>query len=239
VKRLVLLKMSGEAIVDIEGENVISTSRLDAFADQIADARLEQPDLRVAVVVGGGNILRGKLLKGVTRIKADHMGMLATVLNALALQDSMTRAGLDSRVLTGVEIPKVAEPYIYGRAVRHLEKNRVVIFAGGTGNPYFTTDTAAALRATEIEADILLLAKFGTDGVYDKDPRQFADATKFSQIDYDRVMAQNLQVMDSTAVTLCRDNKMPIYVFDMEADRAVVDALLGKSTSGTLITFAT
>jgi uridylate kinase len=238
VERLVLLKMSGEAIVDIEGENVISTSRLDAFADQIADARLEQPELRVAVVVGGGNILRGKLLKGVTRIKADHMGMLATVLNALALQDSMTRAGLDSRVLTGVEIPKVAEPYIYGRAVRHLQKNRVVIFAGGTGNPYFTTDTAAALRATEIEADILLLAKFGTDGVYDKDPRQFADATKFSQIDYDTVMAQNLQVMDSTAVSLCRDNKMPIYVFDMEADRAVVDALLGRSTSGTLITFA-
>ena len=132
-------------------------------------------------------------------------------------------------------MPKVAEPYIHGRAVRHLAKGRIVIFAGGTGNPYFTTDTAAALRAKEIEADLLLLAKYGTDGVYDKDPRSFADADKFQDMTYDDVLSRDLQVMDLTAVTLCKEHGVPIYVFDMDADGAVVDALLERSSSGTLI----
>jgi uridylate kinase len=239
VERIVLLKMSGEAVADIEGESVVSVERLDSFTAQIAGARKLAPQLRVAVMVGGGNILRGKMLKGVSRTKADHMGMLATVINSLALQDSMLKASIDSRVMSGIEVPKAAESYIHGRAMRHLEKGRVVIFAGGIGSPYFTTDTAAALRATEIGAQMLLLAKFGTDGVYDKDPRRFADASKFETIDYDSVMSQNLQVMDSTAVTLCRDNGMPIYVFDMAGENAVLNALLGKTDAGTLISFAT
>lgn len=233
--RTVLLKMSGEAIADVEGDNIISVELIDSFSMQVAKALDRCSELRIAVVVGGGNILRGKFLHGVERIKADHMGMLATVINALALQDSFKRVGLNSRVLTGIEIPKVAEPYIHGRAMRHLEKGRIVILAGGTGNPYFTTDTAAALRAAEISADVLLLAKFGTDGIYSKDPRRFADADKFGVIDYDTVMSLNLQVMDSTAVTLCRDNGMPIYVFDMAAEDSVVDALLGETEAGTLV----
>ncbi|WP_341716093.1 UMP kinase [Micromonospora sp. FIMYZ51] len=237
--RIVLLKMSGEAVADIEGESIVSAERLDYFTAQIAIARKAEPDLKVAVMVGGGNIIRGKMLPGVNRTKADHMGMLATIINALALQDAMTRAGLDSRVMSGMEAPMVAESYIYGRAMRHLAKNRVIIFAGGLGSPFFTTDTAAALRATEIGAQVLLLAKFGTDGVYSKDPRRFADAVKFETIDYDSVMSQNLQVMDATAVALCRDNSMPIFVFDVSAENAVSEALLGRTDAGTLICFST
>ncbi|GAA2395993.1 uridylate kinase [Catellatospora methionotrophica] len=232
----VLLKMSGEAVVDVEGEHVISAERLDVFCRQIALARADRPMLSLSVVVGGGNILRGKQLEGVDRTKADYMGMLATVINALALGDAMDKLGLESRVMTGIEMPRVAEPFILGRALRHLQKNRIVIFAGGTGNPYFTTDTAAALRAAEIGAEVILLAKFGTDGVYDKDPRQFADAKKYRQMSFNTLMTQNLQVMDSTAVSLCRDNGTPIYVFDMEAENAVTDALLGGRKFGTLIT---
>jgi uridylate kinase len=238
VDRIVLLKMSGEAVADVDGESVVSSARLTAFCAQIAAARKADPQLKVGVVVGGGNIVRGELLKGINRTKADHMGMLATMINALALQSSLSETGLDSRLMTGLESPRVAESYIYGRAMRHLEKNRVVIFAGGTGNPYFTTDTAAALRAAEIGAQRLLLAKFGTDGVYDKDPRRFPDAKKFETIDYESVITQNLRVMDSAAVALCRDNRVPIYVFDMTAENGVVNALLGRSDTGTTITFA-
>jgi uridylate kinase len=227
--------MSGEAIVDVEGEAAISAERLDDFSRQIAEATKTQSDLQIAIVVGGGNILRGKTFKGVSRTKADYMGMLATVINALALQDSLKRFEIESRVMTGIEVPKVAEPYIHGRALRHLDKGRVVIFAGGSGNPYFTTDTTAALRAAEIEADEVLLAKFGTDGVYDKDPRRAADAVRFSEIGYDEVLSMNLQVMDSTAVSMCRDNDMPISVFDMEAEDGVRDALLGEIRGGTRI----
>jgi uridylate kinase len=237
VQTIVLLKMSGEAVADLDGPSVVSSERLADFSAQIARARAEDPGLRVGVVVGGGNIVRGELLQGINRTKADHMGMLATMINALALQSSLGEAGLDSRLMTGLESPRVAEPYIYGRAMRHLQKNRVVIFGGGTGNPYFTTDTAAALRAAEIGAKRLLLAKFGTDGVYDKDPRRFPDATKFDTIHYDSVITQNLRVMDSAAVALCRDNRVPIYVFDMAAKDGVVEALLGGTDMGTTITF--
>jgi uridylate kinase len=227
--------MSGEAIVDVEGESVISAERLDAFSKQVDEGLAARPDSELGIVVGGGNILRGKTIQGVSRTRADYMGMLATVINALALKDSLKRFNRDSRVMCGLEIPKVAEPYIYERAIRHFEKGRIVIFAGGTGNPHFTTDTAAALRATEMEADILLLSKFGTDGVYDKDPRRFADAVKFDTMHYDELLAGNLQVMDATAVSLCREHDVPIYVFDTETPSGVLDALLGKVDLGTYI----
>jgi len=233
--RRVLLKMSGEAVVDVEGDGVISAERLDDYSRQISEALKHESDLQIAVVMGGGNIMRGKSFTGVSRTKADHMGMLATLINALALQDSLGRFHIDSRVMTGIEAPKVAEPYIHGRALRHLDKGRVVIFAGGTGNPYFTTDTTASLRAAEIDADVILLAKFGTDGVYNKDPRKTPDAIRFLQIGYDDVLSMNLQVMDSTAVSMCRDNGTSIYVFDMEAENGIRDALLGIAAGGTRI----
>ncbi len=235
--RRVLLKMSGEAVVDSDDDSVISVERLDNFSLQVAHAIEDDPDLQVSIVVGAGNILRGKTLRGVARTKADHMGMLATVINALALQDALTRFDLPSRVLTGIEMPRVAEPYIHGRAIRHLEKGRVVIFGGGTGNPYFTTDTGAALRAAEIEATILLLAKFGTDGIYDRDPRSELgyQAKKFPVITYDEIIARNLEVMDLTAVIMCRDNNVPIYVFDMDAPGGVRNALTGDTSAGTLV----
>jgi uridylate kinase len=230
-----ILKMSGEAIVDVEGEAVISAERLDAFSKQVDEGLRARPGLELGIVVGGGNILRGKSLRGVSRTRADYMGMLATVINALALKDSLKRFDRDSRVMSGIEMSKVAEPYIYERAIRHFEKGRIVIFAGGTGNPHFTTDTAAALRATEMEADVLLLSKFGTDGVYDKDPRKFADAVKYQTIHYDEFLAGNLKVMDATAVSLCREHDLPIYVFDTETDSGVLDAILGKIDAGTYI----
>lgn len=231
----VVLKMSGEAIVDVDNGGVISAERLDSFSSQVAAAMEAEPALQLALVVGGGNIIRGKSLKGIPRITGDYMGMLATVINALPLKDSLAKCGRDSRILSGIDIPKVAEPYIQGRALRHLEKGRVLIFAGGMGNPFFTTDTAAALRASEISASLLLYAKFGTDGVYDKDPRRFADAVKYSQMSYEEFLARNLQVMDSEAVSLCRSNQLPIYVFDTEGENAVREALLGEVDTGTYI----
>jgi uridylate kinase len=228
--------MSGEAVADVESENILDIDQLDDFSEQVAAALRQDPSLRIAIVVGGGNILRGRLLQDrVRRSRADHMGMLATVINALALPDSLERAGLDWRLLTGIAMPTVAELYTDNRAMRHLEKGRILILAGGTGNPLFTTDTAAAMRAVEIEAEVLLLAKYGTDGVYDKDPRQFGDAVKYARIDFDSMHFGNLQVMDATAVTICRDNNMPIYVFDMATPNAVTNALLGKRDEGTLI----
>jgi uridylate kinase len=230
-----LVKMSGEAIADVDGESFLDVGRLEAFASQVASAQEADNSLRVAIVVGGGNILRGKSLDGVNRTKADHMGMLATVINSLALQDALRTFGIDSRVMTGIEIPKVAEPFILGRAMKHLDRGRAAIFAGGTGNPFFTTDTASALRASEIEADCLLLAKFGTDGVYDKDPNEFPEAKRFDSIRYEEIIARDLQVMDHTAVTLCRDAEVPIFVFDMNAEDAVRRALLGDRSFGTMI----
>jgi uridylate kinase len=233
--RRVLLKMSGEAFVEVEGDGVISIQRLDEYSRQIADAIKHDSQLQIAVVMGGGNIMRGKSFTGVSRTKADHMGMLATVINALALQDSLERFYIESRLISGIEVPKVAEPHILGRVLRHLEKGRVVILAGGTGNPFFTTDTAASLRAAEIDADVILLAKFGTDGVYDKDPRKTPEAVRFVQIGYDDILTLNLQVMDSTAVSMCRDNGTPIFVFDMESENGIYNALVGDTSDGTHI----
>ena len=191
----------------------------------------------MAIVIGGGNIVRGVQIAehmGLTRTTADYMGLLATVINALALQDAMEREGLETRVQTAVEMHQVAEPYIRRRAIRHLEKGRVVVFAGGTGSPYFTTDTAAALRALEIEAEALLLAKNGVDGVYDKDPRGSADAVRFDTLEYMEVLNRGLKVMDSTAISLCMDNQLPILVFNLLQRGNIKKAVYGERI-GTLV----
>jgi uridylate kinase len=233
--RRVLLKMSGEAVADDSEGEIFSLTRLGAFARQVAAARSQEPDLEIGIVVGGGNILRGASLTGVDRTRADHMGMLATVINALALENALRRAGLEPRVMSGISIPQVAEPYIYGRALKHLRNGRVVVFAGGTGNPYFTTDSAAALRAAEIGASALLLAKFGTDAVYDRDPRTNPDAKFLGDLTFDELLSLNLQVMDAAAVAICRDARLPIYVFEMDESASVTRALLGAHQGGTWV----
>jgi uridylate kinase len=192
----------------------------------------------VAIVVGGGKFVRGADVSqrlGIEEVAAHHMGMLATVINALALQDMMEKQGLTTRVQTAIEMHQIAEPFIRRRALRHLEKGRVVIFAGGTGSPYFSTDTAAALRAIEIEADALLMAKRGVSGVYDKDPRAHPDAVMFRRLGYMDVLNQDLKVMDATAVALCKDNNMDILVFDVASPGNAVRAVLGEEV-GTLVT---
>jgi uridylate kinase len=191
----------------------------------------------VTVVVGGGNFWRGRTgaMSGMDATQSDHIGMLGTVMNALALQDSLERNGQDTRVMSAIEMPRIAEPYIRRRAMRHLEKGRVVIFAAGTGNPFFTTDTAAALRAAEIDANALLKGTHsGVDGVYSADPRRDAAATKFDQIDYLDVMTKDLKVMDATAIAFCRDNDIPIVVFDMSSPQAL-QRILGGEEVGTII----
>ncbi len=193
--------------------------------------------VHIAIVVGGGNIFRGlqnssKL--GMDRASADYVGMLATVMNALVLQGVLKSQSVDTRVMSAIDINRVAEPYIRLRAVRHLERGRVVIFGGGTGNPFFSTDTTAALRAAEIGADAILMAKNGVDGVYDKDPKKFPDAKKFETLSYDDVLIQNLQVMDQTAVSLCKDTKLPIVVFDFNQEGSILKLLKGE-TLGTHI----
>jgi uridylate kinase len=189
----------------------------------------------VALVIGGGNIFRGLAAsaQGMDRASADYMGMLATVMNSLAMQDALERAGCVTRVQSAIEIREVCEPYIRRRAERHLEKGRVVIFAAGTGNPYFTTDTAAALRAAEIHADVVLKAT-RVDGVYDKDPRRHADAVRFDRLSYIEVLRRNLQVMDSTAIAMCRDNRLSIMVFDLRQRGNIRRAVLGEPI-GTLV----
>ena len=193
--------------------------------------------VQVAVVIGGGNIWRGSQAaqKGMERTTADYAGMLATVINALALQDALEKAGLATRTQTALEIRAVAEPFIRRRAVRHLEKGRVVLFAGGTGNPYMTTDTAAALRAIEISADALLMAKNKVDGIYDADPLTHPGARKFSQITHQDAIRLHLRVMDATALALCRENKLPIIVFDLQAQNSIERAVAGEPL-GTLVT---
>lgn len=201
---------------------------VDRMAVEIAKARQEF-DLQVAVVVGGGNIWRGANGTGMDRATADHMGMLATAVNALALQDSLERAGQATRVQTGLEMKAVAEPYIRRRAMRHLEKGRVVVFACGTGNPYFTTDTAAALRGAEIEADgILKGTHSGVDGVYSADPRLDPSATRLESVSFDQVIAQGLGIMDLTAITFCKDNQLPVLVFDVMTEGNIRTALSGE-----------
>ncbi len=233
--RRILLKLSGEEVFSGLGGASVDPGVLHLVAREVKEVR--EAGVDVAIVVGGGNIVRGVRLAektGVARVTADYMGLLATVINALALQDAMEREGLATRVQTAIEMHQVAEPYIRRRAIRHLEKGRVVIFAGGTGSPYFTTDTAAALRAIEIEADAILMAKKGVDGVYDKDPRQSHDAVRFRTLDYMEVLNRGLKVMDATATSLCMDNGMPIVIFDIARPGNLKRAVLGEEI-GTLV----
>jgi len=229
----VLLKLSGEALMG-ELEYGTDPDRVDRMAAQIA--RIHETGLEISIVVGAGNIYRGLqgAAAGMDRATADYMGMLATVLNALTLQDALERHGSHTRVMSAISVTEVAEPYIRRRAVRHLEKGRVVIFAAGTGNPFFTTDTAASLRALEIHAEVILMAKHGIEGVYDADPAQVPDAKFLPKITHLEAIERGLKVMDSTALSLCMDNDLPIFVFNM-ADESNIDRIVGGERVGTLV----
>jgi uridylate kinase len=231
--RRVLIKLSGEALMGNEQYGV-DPAVLNRIALEIKD--LIEAQVQVSIVIGGGNIFRGAGLaaKGMDRVSADQMGMLATVINALAIQDGLERVGLHARVMSAIKIYEVCEDYIRRRAIRHLEKGRVVILAAGTGNPFFTTDSAASLRAIEIGADLLIKAT-KVDGVYSADPTKVAEAVRYDKLDYDEVLSRKLDVMDATAVVLCRDNRMPMRVVDMTAPGSFVRAALGEDV-GTLVT---
>lgn len=222
----ILLKLSGEALVG-DDEYGISPEVIGSIAGEVADVRAL--GVEVAIVIGGGNIFRGVAAssKGMDRASADYMGMLATVINALALQDALENKGVDTRVQSAIEMQEIAEPYIRRRATRHLEKGRVVIFAAGTGNPYFTTDTAAALRAMEVNADVIMKAT-KVDGIYDADPVEFPDAVKFDELTYIDVLKKSLKVMDSAAISLCMDNNLPIIVFNLKQKGNVVKVVKGE-----------
>ena len=222
----ILLKLSGESFQGPQGLGIHGET-IQAIARELKE--VHQLGVQTAIMVGGGNIFRGARQKGfeIDRATGDYMGMLATVINALALQDALEKEGVYTRVLSAIEMKEVAEPFIRRRAMRHLEKNRVVIFAAGTGNPYFSTDTAAALRAMEIKADVILKAT-RVDGIYDADPEQIPDAKFFAAISYREVLNQNLKVMDSTAISLCMDNGMPIVVFNMNEHGNIKRVVLGE-----------
>ena len=222
----VIIKLSGEALAGEMGYG-LESNVLNSMAEQIAE--IVHMGVEVSVVVGGGNIWRGVTgaKRGIDRATADYMGMLATVINALALQDILEDHSIDTRVQTAIEMRQVAEPYIKRKAIRHLEKGRVVIFAAGTGNPFFSTDTTAALRAAEVEAEVILMAK-KVDGVYDSDPRTNPDAKKFERLTYIDVLNKGLKVMDSTATSLCMDNNIPLIVFDMMTRGNMKKALMGE-----------
>ena len=228
----ILLKLSGEALQGGQGYG-IDPEVLQVVASEVQE--LIELGVETAVVIGGGNIFRGLKASaaGMDRASADYMGMLATVMNAIALQDALERLGVYTRVLSAIEMKEVAEPYIRRRATRHLEKGRVVIFAAGTGNPYFTTDTAAALRAMEVDAQVLLKAT-RVDGVYDRDPLKYPDAVRFTRLDYNEVQRRDIDVMDSTAISLCKDNGLPIVVFDMLRRGNVRRVVCGEQL-GTLV----
>ncbi len=228
----VLLKMSGELVRHPDGEG-LSVERLGRLAGEISEAR--KLGAEVGVVIGGGNILRGAAAseRGIDRVSADYMGMLATVINALALQAALEKQGVDTRVMTAIAMAQLAEPYIRRRAIRHIEKGRVVIFAGGTGNPYFSTDTAAALRAAEIQAEAVLKGT-KVDGVYDSDPVANPAATKFDSLTYIDVLNRGLRVMDATAVSLCMENSLPIVVFNLSGDGNLRRLLKGENI-GTIV----
>jgi len=230
--RRILLKLSGEALMGGQ-EFGIDQATLAQIADELIDVHSLGVD--IALVIGGGNIFRGIAgsSRGMDRAHADYMGMLATVINSLALQDALESRGSHTRVLSAIEMERLAEPYIRRRAIRHLEKGRLVIFAAGTGNPYFTTDTAASLRAMEIGAEIVMKAT-RVDGVYDKDPHKFKDARMYRRLSYLDVLNRNLAVMDSTAISLCRDNNLPILVFNMTVPGNIRRVLLGQPL-GTLV----
>ena len=221
----ILLKLSGEALVGERGYG-IDPHVLETLAGEVKE--LIDLGVEVALVIGGGNIFRGLAASaaGMDRASADYVGMLATVMNAIAMQDAIERTGVNTRVLSAIEMKEIAEPYIRRRAERHLEKGRVVIFGAGTGNPYFTTDTAAALRAMEIHADVLLKAT-KVDGVYDKDPTKHPDAVRFETLSYLEVLSRGLKVMDSTAISLCKDNDLPIVVFDMNKPGNIRNVVCG------------
>ncbi|WP_088105120.1 UMP kinase [Halalkalibacter urbisdiaboli] len=229
----VVLKLSGEALAGEQGYG-IDPIVIQSVATQIKE--IVELDVEVAVVVGGGNIWRGMAgsAKGMDRATADYMGMLATVMNSLALQDSLEDNGIQTRVQTSIEMRQVAEPYIRRKAIRHLEKKRVVIFAAGTGNPYFSTDTTAALRAAEIEAEVILMAKNKVDGVYSADPSVDENATKYTSITYMDVLKEGLAVMDSTASSLCMDNNIPLIVFSIMEEGNIKRAVLGEDI-GTVV----
>ena len=231
----VVLKLSGESLAGDQGFG-INPAVVETIAKQIK--RVHEEGIDVAIVVGGGNIWRGLSgsAKGMDRAQADYMGMLATCMKALAMQDGVQQAGVPSRVQTAIEMRQVAEPYIRGKAIRHMEKGRVVIFGAGTGNPYFSTDTTAALRAAEIKADVILMGKKGTDGIYDSDPNKNPDAKKFDELSYSEIPARRLAIMDSTATSLCMDNDIPLVVFNIEdyenIYRAAIGEVIGTTVGG-------
>ncbi len=229
----ILLKLSGEALMG-DQEFGISSDVITSYAKQIKE--IADLGVEVSIVIGGGNIFRGisGAAQGVDRVTGDHMGMLATVINSLALQNSIEKLGVPTRVQTAIEMPKVAEPFIKRRAQRHLEKGRVVIFGAGTGNPYFTTDTAAALRAIEMETDVVIKAT-KVDGIYDKDPVKFADAKKYEKVTYNEVLAKDLKVMDATAISLCRENKLPIIVFNSLVEGNLKKVIMGENIGTTVV----
>ena len=230
--RRILLKLSGEALMG-DGSYGIDRATIERIVDEIAD--VVNLGVEVAVVIGGGNIFRGitPAAAHMDRATADYMGMLATVMNAMALQDAMKRAGLDSRVQSALNLEQVAEPYIRGKALRYLEEGKVVIFGAGTGNPFFTTDTAAALRGVEMNAEVVIKAT-KVDGIYTADPKKDKSATRYSSLSFDEAISKNLQVMDATALTLCRDQKMSIIVFNIFKDGALKRVILGQE-EGTVV----
>ena len=229
----ILLKLSGEALMG-DQEFGISSDVITSYAKQIKE--IVDLGVEVSIVIGGGNIFRGisGAAQGVGRVTGDHMGMLATVINSLALQNSIEKLGVPTRVQTAIEMPKVAEPFIKRRAQRHLEKGRVVIFGAGTGNPYFTTDTAAALRAIEMETDVVIKAT-KVDGIYDKDPVKYPDAKKYETVTYNEVLAKDLKVMDATAISLCRENKLPIIVFNSLDEGNLKKVIMGEHIGTTVV----
>ena len=231
--RRVLLKLSGEALMG-DGDYGIDPNIINGLAKEIIE--IQQAGAEVGVVIGGGNIFRGAGLAagGMDRVTGDHMGMLATVINALAMQDALEKHGAFARVMSAIKINQICEDYIRRRAVRHLEKGRIALFAAGTGNPFFTTDSAAALRATEINASLLLKAT-KVDGIYDADPKKNPDAKRFDSLTYDEVISRNLKVMDTAAFALCRDNNIPLRIYNMRDEGALMRILQGENI-GTLVT---
>jgi len=233
IYKRVLLKLSGESLAEQDGGFGIDVDAIKNIANEVLEGK--NLGVQMAIVIGGGNIFRGATASnlGMERVTGDYMGMLATIINALALQHALEDVGIQTRVQTAIEIPQVAETYIRRRAIRHLEKNRVVIFAAGTGNPYFTTDTAASLRAVEIGADVIFKAT-KVDGVYSADPMKDDSAVKFNQLTYLEILKKGLQVMDSTSVSLCMDNKLPMIVFNVREKSNIKKVLMGEQI-GTLV----
>jgi len=233
-KKRIIIKLSGEALIGKDNK-AIDPLRVKEIAEEVKLA-YDLGGLEIGIVVGGGNIWRGKVASemGMDRSSADYMGMIATILNALALQNALEGIGIETRTMTSIAIPQVAEPYLRRKAISQLEKGVIVIFGGGTGNPYFSTDTTSALRAAEIGADVILMAKNGTDGVYNKDPRKNKDAIKYDTITHSEVLDLGLQVMDSTAAALCRDNNISIIVFDMNEKGNIKKAASGIKIGTTI-----